>query len=192
MPKTPHPNKTPKPKDHPATPTSGATPNNRLHAATEIPLNNTNVPPHPRHSPEQLRLIREEAKTTAKRIREMAVQEGRWAASESAPPTAKQKRRASTDPLADVPRLNTFQTAAEQQQSSQRLSAGTSTKPKSKNPITAFLNNAASTLQVGPSNENTARQSARIRNIPAPEHPLVPRRPPEYKQYKPANQHTKK
>ena len=192
MPKTPHPNKTPKPKDHPATPTSGATPNNRLHAATEIPLNNTNVPPHPRHSPEQLRLIREEAKTTAKRIREMAVQEGRRAASESAPPTAKQKRRASTDPLADVPRLNTFQTAAEQQQSSQRLSAGTSTKPKSKNPITAFLNNAASTLQVGPSNENTARQSARIRNIPAPEHPLVPRRPPEYKQYKPANQHTKK
>ena len=160
---------------HPPIPaTSGTTPtssNNAATAITGVLNNNSNAP----LTQQQMQLIAQEAKTTAQRIRAATNAQGRRATSECRPPPTTIRRRSDPDPLAEIPRLNTFQTTAQQQKSSQRLSAGIppSNRP---NPIANFMDQAADALRLNPK-----RSSARLRNIPAPHVPLVPRRPPEYK-----------
>ena len=164
--------------------TSGDTPSSSSNAVGENQGEKEKQTGHETDAPSQQELMermRLEARTTAQRIREMARLEGRRAASECREPAPTTTRRSSTpDPLAGIPRLNTFQSTGEQSKSVHRLSTGgrQSDRP---NPITRFMNQASESLRL-PTPPQT-RMSARIRKMPAPHVPLVPRRPPEYKEY---------
>ena len=73
---------------------------------------------------ELMERMRLEARTTAQRIREMARLEGRRAASECREPAPTKRRSSTPDPLAGIPRLNTFQSTGEQAKNVHRLSIG--------------------------------------------------------------------
>ena len=169
--------------DTPPNTTSGDTPSSSNNAVEENQGEVENQTGNEIDAPSQQELMermRLEARTTAQRIREMARLEGRRAASECKEAAPARRRSLTPDPLAGIPRLSTFQSTGEQAKSVQRLSTG-GRQNERPNPITRFMNQASESLRIPTPTQ--ARMSARIRKIPAPHVPLVPRRPPEYKEY---------
>ena len=169
--------------DTPPNTTSGDTPSSSNNAVEENQGEVENQTGNEIDAPSQQELMermRLEARTTAQRIREMARLEGRRAESECKEAAPARRRSLTPDPLAGIPRLSTFQSTGEQAKSVQRLSTG-GRQNERPNPITRFMNQASESLRIPTPTQ--ARMSARIRKIPAPHVPLVPRRPPEYKEY---------